>query len=119
MYDNWPIPFGKHKFTALCRLPASYLLGLNKKVLEDHPEIKSYIEANAERLKAGNGINRHNVPEITLPCQKKVYLTEKQAREELEMITAQPGTKGKTKPIRYYYCKKCSAWHLTSKVLLT
>jgi hypothetical protein len=116
MYDNWIIPFGKYKWTGLCRLPSSYLLGLygDKIVMAKHPEIKSYIETNIEKLKEGNGIKVGLIPPVTMPCSKYCYLTEHEARKELMRISE---TDSEKKPVRYYYCDKCGAYHLTSKEL--
>lgn len=118
-YDTFLIPFGKHRFTALCRLPASYLLGIygTKGYMDKYPEIKQYIQDNLERLKNGNGITRDTIPKITMPCDKYCYLTEREASKELQRITDLPTAEGQKKPCRHYYCDKCGAWHLTSKTL--
>jgi len=119
MYDNYLIPFGKYKFTALCRLPSSYLLeiyGKGKgKVMMQYPEIKTYIETNMDTIKNGNGITTTSIPQIIMPCAKYLYLTQSEARKELARIQATKTSEGQKKPVRYYYCEKCGGWHLTSK----
>lgn len=51
--DNSPMPFGKHKDTKMCNVPASYLLWLyentNRKDLDR--EVAHYIEDNIDGLK--------------------------------------------------------------------
>jgi len=121
LYNNWLIPFGKYKWTALCRLPSSYLLGIygDKNTMNNHPEIKSYIEENIEQLKQGNGITKATgIPLVTMPCTKYLYLTEREASKELHRIQSTAKSENEKKPIRYYYCEKCGGWHLTSKELM-
>lgn len=118
LYDNWLITFGKYKWTALCRLPSSYLLGIygSKDTMKKYPEIKQYVEDNLETLKQGNGITKSTgIPIVTMPCNKYCYLTEHEARKELMRISE---TDSEKKPIRYYFCEKCGAYHLTSKELV-
>jgi uncharacterized protein (DUF3820 family) len=51
--DNSPMPFGKHKNSAMVNVPAGYLIWLydNKK---DGPMIRAYIEENLQGLRKEN-----------------------------------------------------------------
>lgn len=116
-YDNFLLPFGKYKFTGLSRLPASYLLGIygDKVAMHKYPEIKEWIEYNMSTLKSGNGITKNSIPSVIMPCNKYLYLTEREARKELHRISQTDSVK---KPVRFYSCDKCGGWHLTSKQLV-
>ena len=116
-HDNYIIPFGKFKFTALCRLPSSYLLGLNGdiRVMSQYPEIKEWIDDNMDKLRHGNGIESTTIPEIKMPCKKYLYLTEREASKELHRIMRMHENDNRKIPVRHYYCEKCGGWHLTSK----
>jgi hypothetical protein len=116
-YDNWVIPFGKYKFTALCRVPANYLLGLygDNGVMQIHPEIKAFIEANKEKL-IENQDKGDTAEDFRLPCDKIAFLSEEFAKEQLKLV--RKDNRDHKKPIRAYYCNKCGLWHLTSKSLI-
>jgi len=114
-YSNYIIPFGKHKFTALCRIPAKYLLGLygDQKAMENYPQIKHYIVQNLSRLKE-NQEKPHIKEKVSLPCDKISYIDEKAAKNQLKLV--RKDERDHKKPIRAYLCD-CGYWHLTSKPL--
>lgn len=113
-HSNYIIPFGKYKFTALCRVPANYLLGLygDKTKMEKYPEINAYIEANLTALIPKQAIKVHIVEPIAI-CDKQPYTDEEEAKKALKLI--RQDKREHKKPIRAYKCEKCRFWHLTSK----
>ena len=53
-------------------------------------------------------------------CNKKKYGTKEEASKVISNAWSGKATwRGKTLPMRYYKCKNCNAWHLTSKPLKT
>jgi uncharacterized protein (DUF3820 family) len=107
--DDTPILFGKYKFTRLSRVPAEYLLTLLKNKCPDK-DIITYIEQNIESIKARLNIE---VPPLELPCDKVIYVNEKEAKLHLSNIRSKE--QDHKKPIRAYECEKCGGWHLTSQ----
>lgn len=49
-------------------------------------------------------------------CNKEIYESEEQAREELFRILETQKKISDIKPCRSYYSEKCGGWHLTSKI---
>lgn len=111
--DDTPIPFGRYKFTALKRLPPTYLIGLNKNTGDK--ELQEYITKNLDQLsKASVNYKKSPIEQVSLPCGKITYPKETDAKKHMHDIQ---NTGSKKKPVRTYYCNKCGGWHLTSKPL--
>lgn len=109
--DDSILTWGKHKFTALRRVPVDWLLGhhkddgcLDKLLLE-------YIEKNLDQLKERQKTGKAPPP-LKFPCTKFIFATKSLAKRELKRIAA---TGHSNIPTRAYECPKCGAWHLTSK----
>ena len=50
-------------------------------------------------------------------CEKHVY-TKRDAAYVVNFARTGPGGrhyKGKRRPVRYYYCRECRGWHVTSQ----
>lgn len=113
-HSNYIIPFGKYQFTALCRIPASYLLGLygDKDKMDKCPEIKQYIETNLSSLITNQGV-KIATPSSQPICKKTPYGDEESAKKALKLI--KHDKRNHKKPVRAYHCEMCKYWHLTSK----
>lgn len=57
--DKSPMPFGKHKGTALANVPASYLLWIYDN-LDLRDDLKDYITENYQQLEAEKEKERYN-----------------------------------------------------------
>lgn len=114
--DNSLIPFGRYKFTAICRVPVDYLLkqGENKGKDPFYVELREYINENSEKLIARK-LGVIETPKFEYPCKKISYASEKIAKEVLNNIKVIE--QSHKKPCRAYECEICSGWHLTSKTL--
>ncbi len=108
--DDTVLLWGPHKFTRVSRIPVDYLLSLNKGNTHDKP-LLAYIQANKEKLDA---IARGETPapQASKACDKKLFITQEEAKKELKRIRKLH--QKKTKPKREYECPKCGGWHLTS-----
>lgn len=115
--DNSLILFGPHKFTALCRVPAKYLLHLlkhrdNANEVKDDALIE-YIEKNIDKIKERYE-GKVRSPSLVF-CNKFLYLTEKEAKKALnKIIDSVSLDKLHKRPIRTYECNRCGGWHLTA-----
>lgn len=109
--DNSLMMFGKYKFVALSRVPATYLLRLYAN--RNHPDKKllKYIGDNIldirSRLYRGERKEK-----VNFTCDKFIYLTESEAKIALNSMDRH-GEDAKI-PVRAYECDKCTGWHLTS-----
>lgn len=111
--DTTVLLFGPHKFTALSRVPAGYLLSLLK-TKRAHPKpLIEYIEKNIDVITA-----RHQgliKPPPIFRCPKGIYVSKKEANAFLDKI--KNTSQYHKKPIRSYECAKCGYWHVTSKTV--
>lgn len=133
--DNTILTFGEHKFTALCRVPAQYLLNLYKNK-NKHPDkdLMEYIEKNMDTLKSKlegktsypemdidfrlSGRSGNNIKLVCKHTDKIIYATQNEAKNEIKRIQ-NIEQKNKKKPTREYECEKCGGWHTTSMPLET
>lgn len=108
--DGTVLMWGPHKFTRVSRIPADYLLSLNKANSHDKL-LLGYIEANKEKLES---IYHGEIPapKISEKCEKQLFVSQKEAKNELKRIRKLSQTH--LKPKREYQCPKCCGWHLTS-----
>src|SRR4051812_3353833 len=84
--DETILTVGKHKFTALCRVPAQYLLRLHQFGSFQNAELKEYIESNLEKLI----LKKEGIilpPPFEFPCRKIAYANEKDAKYVLSQIS--------------------------------
>jgi hypothetical protein len=78
-------------------------------MMEKHPGVKQFIEANFAPL-------LYTGPKIAGPiCDtlKACFMDKEAADKELKRIRKSPGTH--KKPVRSYECERCGFWHHTSK----
>ena len=123
-FANSILHFGKYKMNRLYEIPAVYLLTLakNKALVEQHYDVRRYIEANMDLLtkEVEQGFYEPQraieKPEVK-PCTKIAYPTETEAKWHLRQIKQKDGEH--KKPYRAYECPHCSAWHLTSREDIT
>ena len=111
--DDAIILWGKYRYTALKRISAKWLLSfLKNKKLHDQKLVK-YVEENYEKLK--ERVEAGDISyDVTIPCTKKIFLSEKEAKISLRTISALKNKDSHKIPVRTYECEKCGAWHLTS-----
>ncbi len=109
--DDTILTVGKYKFVRLSRVPPEYLIERYERKDYSSRELKEYIEANIEKIKARQA-GLIPTPEIVLPCEKITYASEKIAKASLHFIEALK--QEHKKPVRAYECKICGGWHLTS-----
>lgn len=109
--DKTPLTFGKYKFVQLCRVPAEYLLNIYNAKNSKDKELIEYIENNLEKIKARQE-GKIITPELKKVCEKITYVSEKDAKYEINKIREKE--QEHKKPVRAYECVKCSGWHLTS-----
>lgn len=90
------LTFGKFINHKLSQVPDRYLKGLyESKILTDMRIIR-YIERKI----------------LKMPCEKKGYLSRKEAMYDINKIKYVD--QNHKKPIRAYKCEYCEMWHLTS-----
>ena len=110
--DDTILPYGKFAFTALSRIPAAYLLNIYATKNKTDKYLFEYVENNLQRIKdRKEGIIKP--PQLHFPCDKKVYLSKKEANIAIAFISEV--SKRDKVPVRSYLCDKCGQWHLTSK----
>ena len=109
--DETILTKGKFKFTALCRVPPTYLLQIYKKKNKSNPELYEYVVNNLPLIE-GRLNGTIEIPEFSLECKKIVYNSEKVAKIELSRIRNL--TQHHKKPVRVYACSNCGGYHLTS-----
>lgn len=109
--DDTILTVGKYKFVRLSRVPPEYIIKLYETKGYPNQELKEYIEANIEKIKARQA-GLIPTPEIELPCEKITYASEKIAKDSLHFIQALK--QEHKKPVQAYECAKCGGWHLTS-----
>ncbi|GAB3226293.1 hypothetical protein GCM10027423_63100 [Spirosoma arcticum] len=114
--DETILAKGRYKFTALCRVPADYLLNQYKNYrpnnLEWDRDLVVYVEDNLERIYARLE-GRTEAPRLDWPCSKITYIDKQEANSALHKIQA--FSNAVTLPVRSYECSRCGFWHLTSK----
>lgn len=138
--DNTIKSSGKHSGLKLSEIPATYLIsitGMDKRHRLYDQNLVDYIKNNLTDIKnrvlieQESNIKRQksiifNEPkfkirpsgkQVRLACpiaNKYVYITEREAKDEIKRIAQSYGSK--KKPHRCYECEHCNGWHLTSKL---
>lgn len=122
MYNEDSIlTWGKYKFTAIRRIPASWLLSKhNNRGIQDKALVE-WVGLNLESLKTRQEKEKKNgTPTLLIPappiCNKYQYIDENQAKKHLREIANKGSFYNNHKiPVRTYECPICKFWHLTSK----
>lgn len=109
--DDTVLLWGEYKFMRVSRIPPHYLLSLSKGNTHDKL-LLAYVENNRTTLEA---IARGETPapKVSLPCKKRLFVSQKEAKDDLKRIRKLPHNKHK-KPKREYECTRCGGWHHTS-----
>lgn len=109
--DDTPLLWGEYKFIRLSRIPAQYLLSLHKNGKTHDKALLRYVDENKENLKL-RLVGDTPTPAPSIPCEKRIYLTDIEAKKEIKRILKLK--QNRKKPIRTYECETCNGWHLTS-----
>lgn len=116
--ENSIITWGKYKFTAIKRIPASWLLSYHKNNSLKDKKFLEYLATNLDELKRRQKEEEINKPveQIFDKCNKYQYSSKEQAEKHLKEIRKSgKKTPSHVLPVRAYMCDKCPFWHLTSK----
>lgn len=117
-YDsNTILTWGEYKFTALCRIPAKWLIDVGSK--SHDKKLISWIARNYLGLLDRSEREESGIDTREDVCTKYRYASEQEAKKHLKEIKA----KGKLRtshvlPVRAYKCNICPFYHLTSKELI-
>ncbi len=118
--DDTILTWGKHKFTSLKNIPASWLLSKHKCTGCADKELIQYIADNYGRLREREeqekGVMFIKIAGKPPICDKYQYRDEDQAKKHLREIRRKgPQSSRHILPVRAYPCPICNFWHLTSK----
>lgn len=104
------LTYGIHKYKALKKVDANYLLRLYRNGCNGDKALLKYIKDNYEAIEARIGKD----PEQESPsCTKKAYISKQAANAHIRWI--QENSKSNYVPVRSYQCDKCTSWHITSE----
>lgn len=109
--DDTLLTKGQYKYNKLCRVPAEYLLNIYDNNTKNDIDLYDYVKANYHKIKE-RLITPTLAPKLIIPCIKKPYPTEKEAKKALVLINKDLK---EIKLTKAYECDKCSFWHLTSQ----
>lgn len=117
--DDTILTWGRYKFTALKRIPASWLLSKHKSKGIHDMVLVEWVADNFERLKEREEREKkgEKPEELPLPCTKNTYSSEEQAKKHLKEIRryAESHEQKNHIPVRAYPCPFCKGWHLSSR----
>lgn len=108
--DDTILRWGRYKKMKLGIVPPWYLLRLYKLKRYFNEEFREYIETNIQKI--WNRLQEWNARNAK-ECAKICYSSKKEAKRNLKIVRSEI-PHGEKKPVAYYKCKGCNAWHLTS-----
>lgn len=115
--DDSILTWGKWKFTAIKRIPASWLLSKHENKGVHDKELVAWVGENLDRLKERHELEIKNGKPVQImnTCTKYQYASQEEAEKHLREIRAKgQNSSSHVLPVRAYHCNKCPFWHLTS-----